>query len=423
MNVIHLNALTNGGAASGAYRLHEAMLRSGVNSVIFTGQSNKKDDKIISIGNQTNYLTRVEQKLFNSIKSNNAVGNYFYKPMYSCSPTARKLIDIINKEGCKPDLFIAHWTTGFADTKTFYRLQKEYKAPFIWYMSDMEPMTAGCHYVFSCNQYKNRCLNCEAFSKGFHWIPNHYYKQKEKYLRLMDLKIVASSQYMLNMANEASLFKGLEKTVIHRGIDSDIFKPVEDISVLRSRWNLYEQDVVLFFGAQSIDDKRKGMNQLLAALEIVFNRLQSNPECLKRVKILLAGKDNGITDRIPFKVEYAGFMKTQEDLSSLYKASDAYICPTLQDSGPMMASESLMCGVPVLGYKMGVLPDVVTDGITGYLADVGDVEDLANVIEKFVILSDEERVSMKKESFEFAINNLTYKQQVEKIVKFAAQSV
>ena len=335
------------------------------------------------------------------------------------SPDANDVIKVINDIDIKPDLFIAHWTTGFADAETFYRLQQEYKVPFIWYMSDMEPMTAGCHYVFSCNQYKNRCIDCEAFSKGFHWIPNHYYKQKEKYLRLMDLKIVASSQYMLNMANEASLFKGMKKTVIHRGIDSEIFKPAEDINELRNRWNLREQDIVLFFGAQSINDKRKGMKQLLAALDIVYNRLQSDAEHLNRVKILLAGKDNGITDRIPFKVEYAGFMKTQEDLSSLYKASDAYICPTIQDSGPMMVSEALMCGVPVLGYKMGVLPDIVIDGITGYLAEVGDVDGLADIIEKFIILRDEEHASMKKDSFEFASNNLTYNKQVEKILKFA----
>lgn len=418
MNIIHLNALTNGGAASGAYRLHEAMLRGGINSIILTGQSDGSDGKIVAINSRNKFLYKVEQKIFSFIRKNNDIGKLFYKPMSYFSPDAKELIKVINDIGIKPDLFIAHWTTGFADAKTFYLIQQEFKVPFIWYMSDMEPMTAGCHYVFSCNQYKKRCIDCEAFNKGFHWLPNYYYKQKEKYIKIMDLKIVASSKYMLDMANESSLFRDLQKTVIHRGIDSDIFKPVEDINSLRSRWKLCEHDIVLFFGAQSINDRRKGMKQLLAALDIVYNRLQSDVEHLNRVKILLAGKDNGITDRIPFRVEYAGFMKNQEDLSSLYKASDAYICPTLQDSGPMMASEALMCGVPVLGYRMGVLPDIVTDGITGYLAEVGNEDDLADIIEKFIILSDEERARMKKESFEFAIKNLTYKQQVEKILNF-----
>ena len=411
--------MTNGGAASGAYRLHEAMLREGINSIIITGKSDLVDDRVISIdktGNYCKYIHAIEQKIFNRIKTNNDNGDLFYLPMSFWSPTAD---EIVNKINFKPNLIIAHWTTDFADVKTFYRLQQKYNVPFIWYMSDMEPMTAGCHYVFSCDKYKNRCIDCEAFAGCLGWIPNHYYRQKEKYVKLMDLKVVASSKYMLDMAEEASLFKGLKKTVIHRGIDSGIFKPVEDINVLRSRWNMSESDIVLFFGAQSVNDKRKGMKQLLAALKTVFQRLQSNAELLKRIKILVAGRGNGIIDEISFKVEYAGFMTTQEDLASLYKVSDAYICPTLQDSGPMMASESLMCGVPVLGYKMGVLPDIITDDITGYLAEVGDVEGLADIIEKFVKLTDEKRSELKTNSFSFAIKNLTYKQQVERVCKFA----
>ena len=78
MNVIHINALTNGGAASGAYRLHEAMLRGGINSIILTGQSDGSDENIIAINNRNEFLYKVEQKLFSYIRNNNDIGKLFY---------------------------------------------------------------------------------------------------------------------------------------------------------------------------------------------------------------------------------------------------------------------------------------------------------------------------------------------------------
>lgn len=416
MNILHLNALIDGGAASGAYRLHEAMLQQGINSKILTGKKNNADSNTFAVGNKNRYVMAIERRVFNALKTKTDMGQYFFQPMSLSSPSADVLVQSVP---FKPDLIIAHWTTGLTDAEGFYKLQKKYKVPFIWYMSDMEPMTAGCHYVFSCDKYKNKCTDCEAFRSGWKWIPAHYYNNKEKYINQMDLKIVASSSFMLNMAEECSLFRNLKKIVVHRGIDSNVFNPTCNRTELRNRWKITDKDIVLFFGVQSFSEKRKGMKQLLAALNLLHDRLKDKHSVMERITIFIAGKNDNISDKIPFKSVYAGFMKAQKDLASLYQVADAYICPTLQDSGPMMASESLMCGTPVIGYRMGVLPDVVQNGATGYLADVGSIDGLADCIEQFIMLSDEQRNKMKKASVDFAMENLTYEQQVHKILKFA----
>ena len=43
----------------------------------------------------------------------------------------------------------------------------------------------------------------------------------------------------------------------------------------------------------------------------------------------------------------------------------------------LSALEAQACGVPVLGYRAGGLPEVVVDGETGFLREVGDVDGLA----------------------------------------------
>jgi glycosyltransferase involved in cell wall biosynthesis len=71
------------------------------------------------------------------------------------------------------------------------------------------------------------------------------------------------------------------------------------------------------------------------------------------------------------------FVGYQEDVGRFYDAFDAMLLPSANEGTPVSAIESLAAGRPVVATRVGGVPDVVRDGIDGFLAEVGDVETLA----------------------------------------------
>jgi glycosyltransferase involved in cell wall biosynthesis len=71
------------------------------------------------------------------------------------------------------------------------------------------------------------------------------------------------------------------------------------------------------------------------------------------------------------------FLGYQEDVARYYAAFDALVLPSANEGTPVSAIEALAGGRPVVATRVGGVPDVVRDGVDGFLVDPGDVEALA----------------------------------------------
>ena len=71
-------------------------------------------------------------------------------------------------------------------------------------------------------------------------------------------------------------------------------------------------------------------------------------------------------------------------MSVVYSAADVFVIPSLMDNLPNTVLESIMCGTPVIGFPVGGIPDMIKDGVNGYLTDEISVGALKSVIEKFL---------------------------------------
>ena len=71
------------------------------------------------------------------------------------------------------------------------------------------------------------------------------------------------------------------------------------------------------------------------------------------------------------------FLGKQEAVEELLAISDVFMIPSASESFGLAALEAMACEVPVISSNTGGLPEINIHGETGYLSDVGDVDDMA----------------------------------------------
>jgi L-malate glycosyltransferase len=71
------------------------------------------------------------------------------------------------------------------------------------------------------------------------------------------------------------------------------------------------------------------------------------------------------------------FLGKQESVIELLSIADLFLLPSEKESFGLVALEAMACQVPVIASDVGGIPEVVKDGLVGYLAPVGDVHTMA----------------------------------------------
>ena len=88
------------------------------------------------------------------------------------------------------------------------------------------------------------------------------------------------------------------------------------------------------------------------------------------------------------------FLGESNEINKILCFSDLFLLPSETESFGLAALEAMINGVPVISSNAGGLPEVNKDGFSGYLSDVGDVEDMAK--NALAILKDKETLQQFK---------------------------
>ena len=93
------------------------------------------------------------------------------------------------------------------------------------------------------------------------------------------------------------------------------------------------------------------------------------------------GPDRGRLEQLAHELGIARatyFVGYQPDVAGYYRLFDAFVLPSVNEGTPVSAIEALASGTPVVANRVGGVPDVVRDGVDGFLVEAGDVEAAAD---------------------------------------------
>ncbi|AHJ77462.1 hypothetical protein C813_00010 [Kosakonia sacchari SP1] len=324
--------------------------------------------------------------------------------------TTLSVPDIIQTVKFKPDLIMVYYVSGFLSENDIQKIQKHYKAPVAFYMMDAGMLTGGCHYPWECTGFQKKCSVCPALNfPGVNILAKKKLEERRSLFADMDCLFLSASSWLDDKYSKSVIRArlGCEKVLI--GIDEEIFKLRErSLAEKKLDVKLPDDKIILFVGAQSLNVPRKGYKFLLDALNILEN---NNHEVYEKISILTVGGeiDNSLDKISHTKLK---FIKDKNTYPYLYNLADAFICTSIEDAGPMMINESIMSGLPVISFRMGVAEDLIIDGKTGQLADEFTSLALAKSISDFVLKGLDGINKMKLECREFALNTTSAQVQV-----------
>jgi L-malate glycosyltransferase len=197
-----------------------------------------------------------------------------------------------------------------------------------------------------------------------------------------------------------------DKTIetVYNFIDDRVYQKM-DTTHLREEFEIKEDEKVIihvsnFRPVKRVQDVVKTFAKIAEVMPAKLLLVGDGPEVTTVCKLV---KQLGLTDSVLF-------LGKQDNLEELYSISDLMLLLSEKESFGLVALEAMACGVPCIGTNVDGIPEVISNGKTGYLCDLGDIQDIAE--KSIAILSDKE------------LQQLFSKQAIETVKgKFRAETI
>jgi glycosyltransferase involved in cell wall biosynthesis len=376
MRFLHFSTSDGGGgAAKAAYRLHSALRDNGHGSAIVVRDKTTGDPDV-----HTARINPLVARVNRMRRHLPFIGEERARFTFNFDrPTGLRLDATLESLSLKPDVVCLHWTSGLLTTVAIRRICDRFRCPVFLIVLDQEPVTGGCHYSFGCEGYKQRCGNCPLLPwSSLNDSSRRGWENKRRHLTNLPITLIAPTSWTESKVRESSLFSSHPIERIPLPIDTSVFQP-GDAAAARTTLGLPHDRSIVFFGSSYLHEPRKGMVYLREALQLLVNNHKvTNAITTASPLLLIAGRDpNEVLCDLPLESRWLGHLENQRTLALAYQAANVFVCPSIEDAGPMMIPEAMLCGTPVVAFNAGGAPDLIDHGRTGFLAELKCPQSLA----------------------------------------------
>lgn len=209
---------------------------------------------------------------------------------------------------------------------------------------------------------------------------------------LWELLKAGHNQALLNLCTSTAMMQtltehGIERVNLwQRGVDTETFQPHFASLEMRNRLSegYPEAPLLLYVGRLSAEKEVDRIKPVLDAIPGARLALVGDGPNRQALAKHFAGTPT----------HFVGYLQGQE-LASAFASADAFIFPSRTETLGLVLLEAMAAGCPVVAARSGGIPDIVEDGVNGYLFDPTD-EEGAIVATQHLLSQQEERETLRR---------------------------
>jgi glycosyltransferase involved in cell wall biosynthesis len=209
---------------------------------------------------------------------------------------------------------------------------------------------------------------------------------------LWELLKAMHNQAQLNLCTSTAMQEeltshGIERVALwQRGVDTELFQPSLANREMRTRLTQGNSDhpLLLYVGRLSAEKEIDRIKPVLQAIPEARLALVGDGPYRQELEAVFADSP----------AYFVGYL-TGTDLAAAFASADAFVFPSRTETLGLVLLEAMAAGCPVIAANAGGIPDIVTDGINGYLFDPTD-EQGAIVATQRLLAHPEERDALRR---------------------------
>jgi glycosyltransferase involved in cell wall biosynthesis len=337
MRVLHLNTHASGGSYEYAALLCAALAEQGIESRLLSKNSQPRDGR-------GPWLDRVIRRSYVSLST-----EPWHGTRRLLSPPAPEQLDQI-------DVVHLHTVADWFDVPHWLEMLPS-RMGVVISIHDMWHITGGCFLYRGCDRYTSESDPCDS-CPILKWPANRLlaraaYSRKLRVYRNSGAHMVANSHWLAELADRSAIAKACGGArVIPPGIDTRVFKP-RDKELCQKQLGLPADAFVIATGGVSLKDTNKNLPWLLEQLSLL-------PEPGKVIVLAFGEGAVPVPDRL--NVRFAGGIRDRCDLAQLLAAADVFVSASLIETYGLTLVEAMGCGIPVVAFRVGGIPEAAPDG-------------------------------------------------------------